>query len=69
MKINLIVEESLEGSTNFRAWKTKIFLILEENDLLDHINQDIHEPKEDEEKVKHMKKEVMTRRILVDFVR
>ena len=49
--------------------ETKILLILEENDLMDHINQDIPELEEDEEKVKHRKKEVMTRRILVDSVR
>jgi hypothetical protein len=46
----------LEGATNFRAWKIKLLLILEENDLLDYINQDIPEPVEDEEKVKHKKK-------------
>jgi hypothetical protein len=69
MKTSFRVEDRLEGATNFRAWKIKLLLILEENDLLDYINQDIPEPVEDEEKVKHKKKEVMTRRILVDSVR
>jgi hypothetical protein len=69
MKTSFRVEDRLETATNLRASKIKLLLILEENDLLDYINQDIHEQVEDEEKVKHKKKEVMTRRILVDFVR
>jgi intergrase/recombinase len=69
MKTSFRVEDRLEGATNFKAWKVKLLLILEENYLLDYINQDIPEPEEDEEKVKHKKKEVMTRRILVDSIR
>jgi hypothetical protein len=37
--------------------------------ILDYINQDIHEPEEDEVKVKHRKKEVMIKRIMVDSIR
>jgi hypothetical protein len=55
MKTSFRVEDRLEGATNFKAWKIKLLLILEENDLLDYINQDISEPIEDEEKVKHKK--------------
>jgi hypothetical protein len=69
MKTSFRVGDILEGATNFRAWKTKVLLILEENDLLDYINRDIHEPEEDEEKVKHREKAVMNKRIMVDFVR
>jgi hypothetical protein len=69
MKTSFRVEDRLEGATKFKSWKTNILLILEENDLLDYINQDIPDPEEDEEKVKHMKKEIMNKRILVDFVR
>jgi hypothetical protein len=69
MKTRFKVEDRLEGSTNFRAWNIKLLLILEENDVLDYINLDIPESVEDEEKVKHKKKEVMTIRILVDSVR
>jgi hypothetical protein len=56
MKTSFRVEDRLEGATNFKAWKIKLLLILEENDLLDYINQDIPESVEDEEKVKHKKK-------------
>jgi len=69
MKTSFRVEDRLEGATNFRAWKIKLLIILEENDLLDYINQDIPELVEDKEKVKHKKKEVMTKRILVDSIR
>ena len=69
MKTVFRVEDRLEGATNFRAWNIKLLLILEENDLQDYINQAIPETIEDEEKVEHKKKEVMTGRILGDFIK
>jgi hypothetical protein len=69
MKTSFRVEDRLEDATNFKAWNIKLILILEENDLQDYINQAILKPVEDEEKVKHKKKEVMTRRIMVDSFR
>jgi hypothetical protein len=69
MKTNFIVEDRLEGDTKFKSWNTNILLILEENDLLDYINQDIPDPEKDEEKAKHMNKEIINKRIMVDFVR
>jgi hypothetical protein len=69
MKRSFRVEDRLEGATNFRAWNTNILLILEENDILYYISEEIPELKEDEEKFKHRKKAIMTKRIWVDFVR
>ena len=33
MTINTKLDEKLEGVDNFRAWKYRVILILEENDL------------------------------------
>jgi hypothetical protein len=40
------VEDRLEGSGNFRSWKHRLQMILDENDLLEHVTVGIPEPKE-----------------------
>ena len=42
------IEEKLEGFDNFRAWKYRISLVLEENDLDSYINEEVPVPEEDE---------------------
>jgi len=44
MVSTLRVEDRLEGATNFRAWKARILLLLEENDLKDYIEMVIPDP-------------------------
>jgi hypothetical protein len=44
MITSMRVEDRLDGADNFRSWKHKILLILEENELLDHVNQVLLEP-------------------------
>jgi hypothetical protein len=39
--------DKLEGVENFRAWKYKIGLILEENDLAKFIKENVSEPEEE----------------------
>jgi hypothetical protein len=46
------LDEKLEGVDNFRAWKYKVMLILEENDLEDFVKEEVPEPDEDEAKEK-----------------
>ena len=38
------LEDKLEGIENFRAWKYKIGLILQENDLDKYIKEEVAEP-------------------------
>ena len=38
------LEDKLGGADNFRAWKYKISLILEENDLDQYITEEAPEP-------------------------
>jgi hypothetical protein len=40
-----MVSTLLEGTTNIRAWKARILLLLEENDLKDYIEMVIPDPK------------------------
>ena len=47
------LEEKLVGDDNFQAWKYKISLILEENDLDHYINGEVPYPKGDEAKDSH----------------
>ena len=55
MTISTKLDEKLEGADNFRTWKYRVMLILEENDLEGFIEEDIPEPEEDEAKAKHKK--------------
>ena len=55
MYSNLRVEDKLEGANNFRSWKHRILLILEENDLISYAKEDIQEPEEEEAKTRYKK--------------
>jgi hypothetical protein len=54
----------LVGADNFRYWKHRVLLILEENDLLNHIKQMLPKPEEEDAKAKFKKNEVKAKRIL-----
>ena len=58
----------LEGDDNFRAWKYRISLVPEENELDSYINEEIPVPKGDEAKALHKKKLVMSKRIIADSI-
>ena len=45
-------ENKLDGASNFRAWKTKIYLILANNKVLDIVKGNIMEPQFEEGKEK-----------------
>ena len=63
------LDEKLEGADNFRAWKYRVMLILEENDLEGFIEEDIPELEGDEAKAKHKKSMVKAKRIIADFIK
>ena len=44
------LEDKLEGIEKFRAWKSRISLILREDDLEKYIKEEVAEPEEDEAK-------------------
>lgn len=64
MTIITKLDEKLEGVDNFRAWKYRVMLVLEENDLEGFIEVDIPEPKGEEAKAKHKKSLMKAKRII-----
>ena len=63
------LEDKLEGIENFRAWKYRIGLILQENDLDKYVKEEASEPKEFETKEKHRKDMIRAQRIIIDTIK
>ena len=63
------LDENLEGDDNFRAWKYRISMVLEENELDSYISEEVLVPEGDEAKSLHKKKLVMAKRIIVDSIK
>ena len=63
------LDEKLEGVDNFRAWKYRISLVLEENELDSYINEEVPVLEGDETKELHKKKLVMEKRIIADSIK
>lgn len=61
-------EDKLEGATTFRAWKTKIDLILEKNDVLDNVKCKVSKPSDNEVQAKYVKDGIATRSTIVDSI-
>ena len=69
MTLSTKLDEKLEGADNFRAWKYRVMLILEEHDLEGFIEADIPEPEGDEAKAKHKKSLITAKRIIADSIK
>ena len=63
------LDGKLEGADNFRSWKYRISLDLEENEMDSYINEEVPVPEGDEAKALHKKKLVMAKRIIVDSIK
>ena len=63
------LDENLEGDENFRAWKYRISLVLEENELDTYISGEVPFPEGDEAKALHKKNQVKDKRITVDSIK
>ena len=55
------LDENLEGAKKFRAWKYRISLVLEENELDTYISGEVPVPEGDEAKALHKNKLVIVR--------
>ena len=69
MTKNTKLDEKLEGVENFRAWKYRIMLILQENKLERFIREEVKEPEEVESKSKYKKDMIITKRIIVESIK
>ena len=63
------IDEKLEGANNFWAWKYRISLVLEENELDSYISEEVPVLEEDEAKALHNKTLVMAKRIIADSIK
>ena len=64
------IDEKLEGFDNFWAWKYRISLVVEENELDSYISEElVPVPEGHEAKALHKKKLVMAKRIIVDSIK
>ena len=63
------LDENLKGSNNFRAWKYRISMVLEENESDSYTNEEVPVPEGDEAKALHKKKLVIAKRIIVDSIK
>ena len=57
------------GVDKFHAWKYRISLILEENDLDQYITEEVPEPEGDEAKATHKKNLAKAKRIIADSIK
>jgi hypothetical protein len=69
MSTSMRVEDTLEGYGNFRSWKHRLHMILDKNDLLEHVAVGVPEPEEEEKKTKDKKNEKKEKRIVSDSVK
>ena len=69
MTKNTKLDEKLEGAKKFRAWKYKIMLILQENDLDEFVKEEVKELEEAEAKSKHKKDMIVAKRIIADSIK
>ena len=63
------LDEKFEGDDNFWAWKYRISLVLEENELDFYISEEVPIPEGDEAKALHKRKLIMDKRIIADSVK
>ena len=63
------VDENIKGANKFQAWKYRISLVLEENELDSYITEEVPVPEGDEAKALHKKKLVLEKRIIIDSIK
>ena len=69
MSASIKLVDKIEGVENFHAWKYRIALILEENDLAIFIKEDVPKPTDTATKEKHQKDTVRAKRIIADYIK
>jgi hypothetical protein len=69
MATSMRVEDGLEGSRNVISWKNRLQIILNENDLLEHVTIGVPEPYEAKKKTKHKKNEKKEKIIVSNSVK
>ena len=68
MTRNTKADDKLEMVHNFIAWKYRMLLILEENDLEKYVKEEVAEQEGDEAKARHKKNMIREKRFIADSV-
>jgi len=61
----LRIEDRLEGPTKLWAWKARIILLLEDNDLKEYVEGVVPSPTDLQELASHKKKEVKAKQVFL----
>jgi hypothetical protein len=69
MKNKALVEDRLDGASNFSSWKSRLQVTLEEDDLLDVVNKNIPDTTTDIEKKIRKEEDVKARKLIIYSVR
>ena len=69
MSASIKLVDKLEGVENFHAWKYRIGLIIEKNDLEIFVKEEVSEPANAAEKAKHQKDTIRAKRIIADSIK
>jgi hypothetical protein len=69
MSASVKLVDKLEGVENFRSWKYRIGLILEQNDLERFVKEEVPEPADAAKKEKHQKDTIRAKRIIVASIK
>jgi hypothetical protein len=64
MRNKTLVEDRLDGTSNFSSWKSRLHITLEEDDLLRLIEKTLPAPATNEEKVEWKANDVKVRKII-----
>ena len=63
------LEDNIEGAEKFYAWKYRISLILEVNDLDKYVTMEVPEPEGDDAKANRKKNMIRSNRIIADSIK
>jgi hypothetical protein len=48
---HILVEDRLDGTSNFSSWKSRLLITLEESDLMKYVEEVVPESTDDAEKI------------------
>jgi hypothetical protein len=57
MMNRILLEDRLDGTTNFSSWKSRLLITLEESDLMKYVEEVVRESTNDAEKSQWRKKD------------
>jgi hypothetical protein len=65
----ILVEDRLDGTTNFSSWKSRLLITLKESDLMKYVEEVILESIDDAKKSQWRKNDAKARKIIIYSVR